>query len=84
MSGQISISLDAVGTIYKNFDEALSIIVKARNTIGDSPLRDCKARRIQMQLDELNATLDDEVYRIGLAKNKLEGIRVALNNYSDE
>ena len=79
---EVNVELYAVERMLSNLNEARSAVLDACNKgVRKSPLRDEKAQKIDRMLDDLDKSLNDTIYRMGLIENKLEGLKIKIQQY---
>lgn len=78
----VRVELETVNKMLRNLNEARSAALDARNKgIRESPLRDEKAKKIDRKLEELDKSLSDAIYHMGLIENKLQVLKQKIENY---
>lgn len=79
---EVRVEIVTINNMLRNLNEARSAILDARNKgIRESPLRDSKARKINMALEELDKSFSDTIYHMGLIENKLQVLRQKIEDY---
>ena len=79
---EVRVDIRTINEMLTNLNEARSAVVNARNKgIRESPLRDEKAKKINRTLDDLDKSLSDTIYHMGLIENKLQVLRQKIQNY---